>query len=115
MSNENPDQGDQNKDYSKRIPLEALSRVSEKINEKAGGLENDKCPVCGSAHNTVLETEYSIPVGQTEPLVGIGPHVPSYATACLNCGYLRFFSKLILDRIIASEAAPREEGGDENG
>jgi len=112
MADDKPSEDKPKKDYSKKVPHETLFRISEKLNEKSGGQAEDKCPVCGSPHNTVLETEYSIPLAQTEPLLGIGAHIPSYATACINCGYLRFFSKLMIDRMISEDDAAIVGGED---
>ena len=51
----------------------------------------------------VLDSEFAVPVGQEKALVGIGANAPVYATVCGNCGYLRFFSKLVIDAILRHE------------
>lgn len=105
MSNHKDDQDGPSKDYSKRVPLERGVELSNFLNERAGGQENDTCPVCNDSRNVVLDTEYAIPISQTEPLIGLGGYAPAYATACVNCGYMRFFSKNMLDKLLADSKA----------
>lgn len=66
-----------------------------------------------TAQSVVLEHEYAVPMGQIEPLLGLGNSAPAYATACLNCGYIRLFSKMVIDRKIAeSDLGSQVEGGE---
>ena len=82
------------------VPTERVIEVSDFINERVGGQNEDSCPVCNSTNNTVSNLEFTVPVMPTEPLLGVGPHAPAYGTVCLNCGYIRFFHKIIVDQII---------------
>ena len=107
MSEEKPDKKT-SIEYAKPVSLEQGNKVTNFINEKSGGAESDKCVVCGSPNNNVLGYEHAMPLAQTEQLLGLGSYSPTYVTACNNCGFLRFFSKNIVDKALAT--IPNDEG-----
>lgn len=81
------------------LSKEETERVTKFINEKAADPE-DRCAVCGDPQNIVTKTTYSIlarPIGGRHPMQS-KEEIPCYATVCLNCGFVRFFSKHILDQ-----------------
>lgn len=91
-------------------------RVSDLINEKAVS-PNDACPVCGSPNNTVTPDEYSVSVTASEGAVSSGRAMPVMATVCTNCGFVRFFSAIMLRELLgivepSQTIEPTSEGGD---
>ena len=93
-------------DNAEPVSRDQMQKISKFINEAVGGEEKDICPVCGDHRNTVLDKAFAVPLAQLEGLVGIGPNAPAYGTACVNCGYLRFFSKAVVDAKIDGLSSP---------
>ena len=98
----------------KLTPDEAMA-VSDHINRKAV-TANDACPVCASPLNSVLEDVYKVDVIAMGSLFSPLSQ-PLLSTVCLNCGFVRFFNRLIVDNLIqehiaALENPPSTEGND---
>lgn len=91
------------------VSMEEGAAVTQHINTVSGGAENDKCSVCGSNQNNVERFVFQIPIGYYEPVLGIGRHAPAYITTCHNCGYIRFFNKIVVDQIIADSSKSENE------
>lgn len=90
-----------------RIEQELLSqeyseRITEFINERAVA-PNDECPVCGHFFNIVAPTPYTLTVQEAEGAVSSGREMPMLATVCHNCGFVRLFSRRIVDRYLNGE------------
>lgn len=108
MSDRDPDEMERKRQRIKLVPLETQISVTQKINEKAGGQEEDCCPVCNTAKSFVVDAEHWVPLGQNEPTIGIGAYAPAYMVVCTNCGYMRLFNKAIMDKLIAEEPTSEE-------
>ena len=94
-----------------KLTAEEAESISDHINRKAAS-PNDACPVCGSPNNSVLEHVYQVSPRTTVTILG-GAHQPLVATACFNCGFVRFFNRLIVDAIIKAEKdAPSQPAAD---
>lgn len=87
-------------------PIE-YAAITDHINRKAVA-PNDECPVCGSRNNSVLADIYRLDV-LVQGLVVRGEHQPIIATACNNCGFIRMFNRLVVDRLIAAEIGALEQ------
>jgi predicted nucleic-acid-binding Zn-ribbon protein len=97
------DKTEKEKIDAKVLDTKRRQKVTEHINEKALS-DDDGCPVCGSSRSVVAESEYSVPVNSnSNAYILSGQHMPAYATICANCGYVRFFSKRVVDRITGLE------------
>lgn len=83
------------------LSQEQNSRIVRYINEKAAS-ENDACPVCDSPVNTVLQFVFVIDAEATSGSLASGRHMPLYTTMCHDCGYVRFFNKILVDQQIRS-------------
>lgn len=62
--------------------------------------ENDACSVCGSRDNNVQGAELFLSVS---PQIAGRPSpqfMPLLSTVCNNCGYVRLFSRLTVERLI---------------
>ena len=98
-----------------KLSLEEAAAVSDHINRKAVS-PNDACPVCASPLNSVLEDVYKVDViPLASPLSPLSQ--PLLSTVCVSCGFVRFFNRLIVDRLIqeynaALESPPPPEGSD---
>lgn len=98
-----------------KLTLEELTAVTDHVNRKAVS-PNDACLVCASPLNSVLDDVYKvdvIPVGSP-----FSPTAqPLLSTVCLNCGFIRFFNRLVVDKLIQEysaslNVAPLLEGED---
>lgn len=81
-------------------PVESVAIVDH-INRKAVA-KDDACPVCGSPANTVISDVYRLPVLTDSPAFG-GAYQPIVTTVCNNCGFVRMFNRLVVERLIQNE------------
>jgi hypothetical protein len=70
---------------------EELLRANDWINEKAVS-PTDACPVCGSPKNSVFPALTQVRVADV-PSPGL---LPMVMTICRNCGFVRFFSAVVM-------------------
>lgn len=94
-----------------KLPLSEANKITEFINGKAV-VPNDACPVCGSPNNLVNEYVWKVETQKVGPTLG-GRFQPLVSTTCNNCGYVRFFNKIIMDW--AMQQADAVEGEVQNG
>ena len=80
------------------LTTEQLEEIVDHINRKSAS-PTDGCPVCGSPNNSVLDHIYQVSALTTVPMFG-GTHQPLIATACYDCGFVRFFNRLFVDALI---------------
>lgn len=89
------------------------TKVIDHINQKAV-LPKDACLVCGSPNNQVQGMVFKV---DSEPIAGhaFGAHrMPLFSTICFNCGFVRFFNRFVVDKILNDEPLP-EYSGDAGG
>lgn len=84
----------------KLTPIE-MAAITDHINRKAVA-PNDACPVCGSPNNVVLDDVYRLSVLLQGLAIG-GEHQPIVTTVCNNCGFVRLFNRLVIDRVVQAE------------
>jgi hypothetical protein len=100
-----------------KLTPEQILTVVDLINRKAMS-PNDACPVCGSPKNVVLDDVYRVSVSSETLSVG-GQFQPLISTVCGNCGFVRFFNRIVVDSIIEAERGsginPEPEVQAENG
>lgn len=93
-----------------RLTEAEQAAVTDHVNRKAVS-PNDACPVCGSPANAVIHSVFRLPTLTSQPVVG-GMYQPVLSTACANCGFIRLFNKLIVDRQIEIyEASSKVDSG----
>lgn len=93
---------DANDDRAVRLSPSDGKRISDHINERATS-SDDECVVCGSPVNIVSEMEMSVLVQSIENNpINSGLALPVYVTICNNCGFVRMFSKNIVDHLTSS-------------
>lgn len=93
------------------LPTEVRDDITAHINRKAVA-ENDACPVCGSPRNIVAETPYYAPVPPADPKKLENRIIPLVATICTSCGFVRFFSRAFVERLISAHKAAEGEQAD---
>lgn len=81
-----------------KLTHEQNIRIVEHINRKAVS-PDDACVVCGSRVNHVVESTYAVATIRMVPSVG-GTYMPLIATVCHDCGFVRFFNKIIVDNLV---------------
>ena len=84
---------------AEQLTPEYANEVTDHINRKATS-PDDACPVCGHWYNMVTPTPYRVTALPTEDAFGSGQIMPVLATVCHNCGFVRFFSRFIVDGAI---------------
>lgn len=91
------------------VSFDTALAISEFINSLVGGPSGDRCPVCGNTNSKVLGLVHNIPISTSGKGGALTVYTPSYVTSCQTCGYMRLFSKAIVD------AAIKSVGGGHNG
>lgn len=86
------------------LGLHLTNQVTEHINQKATS-PTDNCPVCSSPENIVGPTVYSLTTLPAEGTPFTDQQMPLFATVCMNCGFVRLFSELVLQRFLQAEPA----------
>jgi predicted nucleic-acid-binding Zn-ribbon protein len=99
------------KETDLKLTAAEANKITAFINNKAI-VPKDGCPVCGSPKNFVNEHIWKMETQKLEPTFG-GTFQPLVATTCHNCGYVRFFNKIIMEWIMQQAGAV--EGEAENG
>ena len=87
---------------SNRISPEKDVELVHYLNGKATS-ENDACMVCGSWKNTITQMTFSLDAQPEEGAIASGQQMPLYVTQCHNCGFVRSFNSIIVDRNIQNE------------
>ena len=85
------------------------TKIIAHINSKAV-LPNDACAVCGSPNNRVQPLVFKV---DSEPIPDhvFGAHrMPLFSTICFNCGFVRFFNRFVVDKILNGEPLPVYSG-----
>ena len=90
-----------------KLSLSEANKITEFINEKAV-VPNDTCPVCGSPRNLVNEYVWKVETQKVGATLG-GRFQPLISTTCHNCGYVRFFNKIIMDFVMQQAGAVEGE------
>ena len=91
-----------------RVEVEQLDRgfveaVVQHINRKAVA-PNDACPVCGSPLNMVADLGFKIAAKEAHGAVEGGREMPLLATVCRDCGFTRFFNRIVVEALLAQKA-----------
>jgi hypothetical protein len=78
------------------MDLETQNAIIAKIAEKAGGRVGP-CSVCRAQQFTLADGYVSLSISPTSKAVQIGgPHLPSVALVCTNCGNTFLFNLILL-------------------
>jgi hypothetical protein len=99
---------------SVKLTTDEVGDIIDHINRKAIS-PIDACPVCGDPNNEVVSDLYRLDVLYPGPMIG-GSHQPLISTVCNNCGFVRVFNRLVVERRLQAEKAVNQtdappEGG----
>lgn len=72
---------------ARQIDWDAVIKI---LKEK--GLQNYKCPICGSATFSMQKEFTSLLVNGDLDEIKIGQYIPAGTLLCNNCGHLDFFA-----------------------
>lgn len=92
-----------------KLSADESDKITDFINQKALA-PKDECPVCGSPQNYVNEYVWRVDTQKTEDALG-GRFQPLVSTTCHNCGYVRFFNKIVVEFLMK----PKDNGEGGNG
>jgi hypothetical protein len=90
---------------ARKLTEQERIKVTEFINSKAAA-PNDACAVCQSPHSLVAETAYTLSTLPADGALFSNQQMPLLATVCMECGFVRLFSEVVLRDRMGSPQLP---------